>query len=172
MVNAPAAGGSTRASIDPVGIGVGGGCVDCAIVPADPRYEMGAPSRRSAETAAARPLVSRSVATIRTHVAPAPVELSPSAIRHEMLREVLADAVRCYTQRANENTLPPGRMVVHFSIGPDGRVDEADVVSSSIHDTVTERCVTNVISGHAFPLDFEGASVTYPFVFSTLAPET
>ncbi len=81
-----------------------------------------------------------------------------------------ADEFRlCYEKEVNaENNKLAGRVSTTFVIGSSGRVTSAGIVSSSLGNANTERCILNVIRRIDFPIP-RGAGVVqvkYPFKFS------
>lgn len=75
----------------------------------------------------------------------------------------------CYEREINaENPNQSGRVGTSFVIGASGRVTEAGVLSSTLKNPNTERCILNVIRRIQFPIP-RGAGlveVKYPFKFS------
>lgn len=75
----------------------------------------------------------------------------------------------CYEREINaENPNQSGRVGTSFTIGASGRVMDAGVVSSTLKNANTERCILNVIRRIQFPIP-RGAGlveVKYPFKFS------
>jgi TonB family protein len=64
-----------------------------------------------------------------------------------------------------------GRVIVRFTIEPDGHVAGASIVASAIGDAPAERCIVDRLGGFSFPPSARGIAVTYPFVFSSLEPD-
>lgn len=98
--------------------------------------------------------------------------LSMAVVQRQIRRDALSDVVRCYTQRNAETPLGAGRVLVRFTIRPDGRVDPPAIVQSAVHDTPTEQCIQRVLAAQVFPASSEAVAVVYPFVFSALEPES
>lgn len=76
----------------------------------------------------------------------------------------------CYESAALNQAKIEGKLVVHFMIGPEGKVKSADSVSSTLPDSRIDSCVVKRLKGWTFPKPRGGTtvSVTYPFVFRTL----
>lgn len=85
----------------------------------------------------------------------------PRAEVYRTLRARAAEVRRC---------APPGaafaRVVVGFTVGPDGTVTEARIERSALHDAAAEACMTAALRAWTFPPAENGGStrVTYPFV--------
>jgi TonB family protein len=76
----------------------------------------------------------------------------------------------CYEREINaENPNQSGRVGTSFVIGASGRVTQAGVVSSTLNNPNTERCILQVLKRIQFPIP-RGAGiieVKYPFKFSS-----
>jgi hypothetical protein len=75
----------------------------------------------------------------------------------------------CYEREINaENPTLAGRVSTTFVIGSGGRVTEAGVESTTIHNANVERCVLAVIKRIDFPAPRGGGvvQVSYPFKYS------
>lgn len=75
----------------------------------------------------------------------------------------------CYEREINaENPNLAGRVSTSFVIGASGRVTRAGIVSSTLKNANTERCVLDVLKRIDFPSPKGGTEVqvTYPFKFS------
>ncbi len=66
-----------------------------------------------------------------------------------------------------------GRVVVQFSIDPTGKVEKANVQSSSVNDGNLEKCIVSKLVTWKFPKPKGGTHVTvsYPFAFKVLDKE-
>ena len=76
----------------------------------------------------------------------------------------------CYEKEINaENPSMAGRVGTNFVIGSSGRVTQAGIASSSLHNSNAERCIVAVIKRIDFPIPRGGGivQVTYPFKFSS-----
>lgn len=95
----------------------------------------------------------------------------PSADSPEVVREVMAargaDVRRCYTRELRNTPSLRGRMLVQFTVQPDGAIFGVRVQRDTIRSPRVRACVTHVIesmrfaSGGAAPMRFR-----YPFVFA------
>ncbi len=74
----------------------------------------------------------------------------------------------CYEREINaEHPNLSGRVSTTFVIGASGRVSQAGVLSTSLNNRNTERCIIKVIKRIQFPIPIGGGivQVTYPFKF-------
>jgi TonB family protein len=73
----------------------------------------------------------------------------------------------CYEARLLEKPDLAGKVVVKFTIKPDGSVARASVAESTLHDEKMEACVLGRVKTWTFPKPGGGGSVnvTYPFLF-------
>jgi|GEM_PF-1505264 len=77
----------------------------------------------------------------------------------------------CYEAALRGAPQTAGRVVVRFTVEPDGRVATARLAGNTTGDEALGRCVLRVVGGMTFP---EGASpfeVVYPFVFQPAGEE-
>jgi TonB family protein len=76
------------------------------------------------------------------------------------------DFKTCYLAMAP--TLVAGRVLVHFNIGPDGKVGDADVKSSTFKNAQVGNCIVSAIKKIQFPKPHQNGveEVIYPFNFS------
>lgn len=158
-----------------VGVGSGSGCppgTDCGTVAV--RVSVGDGWRAPAAAIAHASMQARTAASPTVRVAPPEMgELTMSYVQQRIRRELLADVVRCYSDRLEQTpTLPSGRVVVRFNVSTEGRVTDASIVSSAIGQPEIESCVTRTLRSAVFPTNESGAQVTYPFVFSSVLPVT
>lgn len=74
-----------------------------------------------------------------------------------------------YERELTKNPNLAGKIVVKFTVGPEGKVTAAQIASSTVNDAVVEEQVLRVIRSLQFPKIPGGGSlqVTYPFIFST-----
>ena len=75
----------------------------------------------------------------------------------------------CYEERTMKGGAPDsGKVVTIFTIGPEGRVTQAGIKSTSLKDPEIETCLVSVLKRTRFPKPNHGAvEVTYPFEFSS-----
>lgn len=74
---------------------------------------------------------------------------------------------RCYEQVLVKQPSAEGRFTVHFTIGPDGSVIEADVVEDTIKNEQMASCIIHSVKTWKFPEPRGGGKVTinFPWVF-------
>jgi outer membrane biosynthesis protein TonB len=91
---------------------------------------------------------------------------SPAAVREAMLSR--GPAVRqCYTRELRNTPSLHGRMLVEFTVDPDGAIGRVKIRRDTIGSPRVRACVTQVIAGLRFaarsaaPVHFR-----YPFVFA------
>jgi hypothetical protein len=133
--------------------------------PAPEQVEALAPPSAPAPEALAPPAGSIGGAPIL----PDPVVLG--AISAEAVAQGIAaqmEAINlCYEEARAKNAALAGKVLVRFSIAPDGSVSRTSISSTSLWDAPTEECVSARVAQASFPA-LEGgrvAIVTYPFVF-------
>ena len=75
----------------------------------------------------------------------------------------------CYSRELDKDPNLYGKVTVTFTISNEGRVGEAQVLSSSMNDMNVESCVLRTIRRIRFPRPDGGGEVivTYPFLFTT-----
>lgn len=89
----------------------------------------------------------------------------------EEIRKVIhhhqRDVRSCYERELTKNPKLTGKLLVHFVIGPTGKVTGASVEKSELPATLVE-CVRGIAGKMEFraPLGGGIVKVTYPFVFS------
>lgn len=69
---------------------------------------------------------------------------------------------RCWTQRLHDSPNLTGRTLLQFEITPRGKVQDVQVVESTINDDVMLRCLVSVLERITFR-DFDGGSITLTF---------
>ena len=84
-----------------------------------------------------------------------------------VVRRHMSQIRATYERSLRSNPNLSGRLAVRFTIGPNGRVTQANATSTSLPSELTGQ-VTNVVRRWRFPPPEGGSSVTvtYPFVFS------
>lgn len=115
----------------------------------------------------------------RPFVAPGPARLAfdepdptraegfPREVIHRVM-ETRNDSIRrCYQRALVETPGLTGTMAVRFTIGPEGKVEEPDLASSTVENSPLEECVIRLIARLEFPRPRSGGviRVRYPFVF-------
>jgi TonB family protein len=75
----------------------------------------------------------------------------------------------CYSRQLDRDPNMWGKVTVNFTIGKNGRVGEAQVITSSLNNVNVEECVLRTIRRIIFPRPQGGGEVivTYPFLFTT-----
>lgn len=69
---------------------------------------------------------------------------------------------RCWTQRLHESPSLAGRTLLQFEITPRGKVQNVEVVESTINDDIMLRCLVSVLERIPFR-EFDGGSITLTF---------
>jgi TonB family protein len=74
----------------------------------------------------------------------------------------------CYERELTKNPNLYGKVAVTFTIAGNGRVSEAQVIQTSMHNPNCEECILRVIRRMVFPTPQGGGQVivTYPFLFT------
>jgi hypothetical protein len=72
---------------------------------------------------------------------------------------------RCWTQRLRETPGLTGRALLQFEITSRGKVQNVQVIESSLNDDLMVRCLVSVLERIAFR-EFDGGSVTLTFPLS------
>lgn len=87
-----------------------------------------------------------------------------------VIRAGLNQIRHCYEKLLQRSPASSGKIKVKFSIGLNGRVSRADIVSSTISDSTMKTCVTSVVKRWKFPPPRGSSAVTvnYPFIFNPL----
>jgi TonB family protein len=102
-------------------------------------------------------------------------DATPEVESADVDREKLASYVRsrkaaiqnCYEKELKRNPSLKGKVVVRFSITPQGRTTDIDIEENTLGNEAVSSCIKTVIRGWVFP--FKPPSevpVAYPFVFS------
>ncbi len=95
------------------------------------------------------------------------VRLTPARLDREVIRRVIRGYMPriryCYESKLIENFVWPGKITLHFTIAPDGRVHDMEVVSIG-HDEL-EQCIGDELVRWRFPKPKGGAViVSYPII--------
>jgi len=72
---------------------------------------------------------------------------------------------RCWTQRLRDTPGLAGRTLLQFEITPRGKVQEVQVVESTLNDDLMLRCLVSVLERITFR-EFDGGSITLTFPLS------
>ncbi len=78
---------------------------------------------------------------------------------------------QCYAQRTGERPDLSGDLTVAVSVGGDGIVREASVLSSSLGDSETETCVLSEVRGIAFAPSGAAQPIIVNYVYNFIMPE-
>jgi TonB family protein len=75
----------------------------------------------------------------------------------------------CYQKELNRTPkLPGGKIIVAFTIAPEGHVSRAATKSSTLNNAAVEKCVVTTVQRLKFPAAKAPAHVTYPFSFASM----
>ncbi|MDX2023859.1 MAG: AgmX/PglI C-terminal domain-containing protein [Deltaproteobacteria bacterium] len=92
-------------------------------------------------------------------------ELDPNIVAKEVKRRLGAVKV-CYERALKRNPALSGKIVVVWTITPEGTVTGIDVENDSLGDPEVAQCIKKNISGWRFPRPAGGSvEVSFPFVF-------
>jgi TonB family protein len=100
---------------------------------------------------------------------------TPDVESSDVDREKLAGFVRarksaiqgCYERELKRNPSLKGRVVIRFTITPQGTTSDIDVEENTLGNDAVASCIRTVIRGWRFPFKPEGeVPVSYPFVFA------
>jgi TonB family protein len=91
----------------------------------------------------------------------APVEVKKALVARK-------DDVRaCYHALLEKNKKASGKVVIRFTVGEDGSVEEAVVLNETTLPTETSSCIAEVVKTTVFPKPEGGkARITYPWEFT------
>lgn len=94
--------------------------------------------------------------------------LDPAVIDAK-IKESLNPIKRCYDKELARSPRLAGKVVVHFTIQPDGSVSQAKIKSSTLGNENAESCITSRFLEMAFPAPKGGGivNVNYPLKFSS-----
>jgi len=75
----------------------------------------------------------------------------------------------CYEKGLLRDANIYGKVAVTFTIGADGRVEQAEILQASLEDNNVQQCVLRTVRHIRFPKPRGGGEVivTYPFLFTT-----
>ena len=75
----------------------------------------------------------------------------------------------CYERELSKDPNLYGKVTITFTIAGNGRVSEAQVIQTTMHNANVEECVLRVVRRIRFPQPKGGGQVivTYPFMFTT-----
>jgi hypothetical protein len=78
---------------------------------------------------------------------------------------------QCYTQRTSERPDLAGTLNVSISVGGDGVVRDASILSSTLGDTDTESCVLSEVRGIGFAPSGAAQPIVVNYVYNFIVPE-
>jgi outer membrane biosynthesis protein TonB len=92
-------------------------------------------------------------------------ELDPGVVAKEVKRRIGA-VKACYERALKRNPALSGKIVVFWTITPEGTVSGVNVEQDSMGDSEVTQCIKQNISGWRFPRPAGGSvEVSFPFVF-------
>ena len=104
------------------------------------------------------------------------VRMAKPTISGNLDRDLLRRVVRahidelrsCYNAALSRNPNLTGRVTIDFTVNADGKVDTADVASSTVRDEAVGNCMAKATQRWTFakPHDGKPGAVTYPFVLT------
>ncbi len=87
----------------------------------------------------------------------------------DTIKKSLPDILGCYDGEVKKTKKEiAGSVLMKFTIGPDGKVADAEVAESALKNEVVEACLVKVIKAAPFPAPSGGGvvEVSYPFAFA------
>ncbi len=108
---------------------------------------------------------------IKGRVADAAPEVESADIDRNKLNAFLKGRIKsiqgCYEKELKRNPSLKGKVVVRFSITPQGRSSDIEIEQDTLGNDAVSSCIKTVIRGWVFPFKPESeVPVAYPFVFS------
>lgn len=96
--------------------------------------------------------------------------LDPDIIA-EIIKRYLPQIQNCYEQQLTLKPNLKGKVTMSFIIGPNGTVKKATIAETTLHDTATEKCITDRVMTWVFPKPKGGGTVgvKYPFLLMSNA---
>ncbi len=116
-------------------------------------------------------LAEKGPAQVRGKVADAAPEVESADIDRNKLAAFLRARMTaiqgCYEKELKRNPSLKGKVVVRFTITPQGRASDIEIEENTLGNDAVPSCIKTVIRGWSFPFKPDGeATVAYPFVFS------
>jgi hypothetical protein len=142
----------------------------CGVFTPPPPKVLARPPKCPTTAAPAQPQAE----AVQQVIAPQAPEATQGGLDRDMVRSVIKRGMSsvqgCYERALSEQPTLKGRLVVDFSIDPEGRVFDIKPRKNDL-GSVSE-CVSHVISRFKFPPPEGGGifQVSYPFVFSPEQP--
>lgn len=91
----------------------------------------------------------------------APVEVKKALVARK------EDVKACYHALLEKNKKASGKVVIRFTIGEDGKVEETVILNETTLPNETAQCIADVVKGTEFPKPTGGkARITYPWEFT------
>ena len=116
-------------------------------------------------------LAEKGPAQVRGKVADAAPEVESAEIDRgkltAYLRARMGAIQGCYEKELKRNPSLKGKVVVRFTITPQGRSSDIEIEENTLGNDAVPSCIKTVIRGWVFPFKPTGdATVAYPFVFA------
>ncbi len=116
-------------------------------------------------------LAEKGPAQVRGKVADAVPEVESAEIDRgkltAYLRARMSAIQGCYEKELKRNPSLKGKVVVRFTITPQGRASDIEIEENTLGNDAVPSCIKTVIRGWVFPFKPDGeATVAYPFVFA------
>ncbi len=89
-----------------------------------------------------------------------------------VIRQHIGEVKLCYEEQLKTNPSLAGRVMAHFTIGPDGKVTDSSIQETSLKSPACEKCIADAVRGWEFPKPRGGkVVVSYPFVLAASEPK-
>lgn len=86
----------------------------------------------------------------------------------QLAEQHLGEVKQCYEAELERNPQLAGRVVIRFTIGSDGKVQDSRVAESSLKDAACESCIAEAVLRWEFPKLQGGiVVVNYPFALAS-----
>ena len=84
-----------------------------------------------------------------------------------LVKSKVGDLDSCFQEEKRQNPKAQGRVLLAFTILPDGRAREAKILASTLASPVMEGCIVGKMEQWLFPRPRDGrpVQVRYPFAF-------
>jgi TonB family protein len=93
------------------------------------------------------------------------------AVIRRVIQQHINEVKTCYEAELEKNASLAGRLMVRFTVEPDGKVSESSVQESSLKSPAAEGCIRDAVRTWIFPKPQGGkVVVTYPFVLASAPP--